>query len=196
MRISDLIRQARDQRTKKWRRLSQRKQPDSDADTPGNYKRQTGRCPPGFYINDDSGKCEKISPRKQKQRDRKNRKLRNYRERRRNLHPKINRHSQFMELTMRVSQRISGKGPNSKGEVVAALRAKIREGAGDAFTFISAIKQIQTSLAEIGNQAKRAKAAMPVAGKMVDVLLKHISSASKQNTDILKKIKSAIDDQK
>jgi hypothetical protein len=270
MRISDVIRLAKDRRSRK------RKQPDSDADTPGNYKRQTGRCPPGYFVNDDTGRCEKVSTRKQKMRDRKNKKLRTTRKMRRNRHPKINRHSEF---AMKISQQVRGKKlsekPNSdsdikgidkhvqqvvkdwskkagdlthsirkllrdmyhvgirdkryeyvakafgdvedamdhfvdqmhelqkqsvgeleiKGEhMQAQLRKKIREGASDAFTFISAVKQIQTSLSEIEKQVKRAKAAMPVAGKMLDALMKHLTAASKQNTSILKKVKSAIDD--
>jgi uncharacterized protein YoxC len=269
MRISDVIRQAKDRRTRKHR------EPDSDADTPGNYKRQTGRCPPGYFVNDDTGRCEKVSTRKQKMRDRKNRKLRTNRKMRRNRHPKINRHSEF---DMKISQQVSGKTLSEKsnsdsdikgidkhiqqvvkdwskkagdlthsirkllrdmhqvgikdkryehvakafgdvedamehfvdqmyelqkqsvgeleikGEVVKALRAKIREGAGDAFTFISAVKQIGTSLSEIMKQADRAKKAMPVAGKMIDVMLKHVKAAGAENNKILKKVKSAIDD--
>jgi len=114
MKVSELIRLGRDQRTKKWRRLSQRKGPD-DADTPDNYKKQTGRCPPGFFINDDSGRCEKVSPRKQQQRDRKNQKLRNHREHRRNRHPKLNRHS---EVSMKISERIRSGSLERKGKTL------------------------------------------------------------------------------
>lgn len=277
MRISDVIRQGKDQRTKKWSRQKRRRE-NTDADTPGNYKRQTGRCPPGYFVNDDSGRCEKVSTRKQKMRDRKNSKLRTVRKMRRNRHPKINRHSRFMELAMKISE-ILGKTlsekPNSesdikgidnhikqivkdwskkagdlthsirklmsdmhrlgikdrrfeyvakaftdvedamehfvdqmhelqkrsvgeleiKGRMDAEVEAHLKElvRTGDAFSFISAIKQTATHLSEAMTQAEKAKKEFPAGAKMVDALIKHIKAAGKQNNDILRKVKSAID---
>ena len=137
MRISEHIRHAADRRTRK------RRAPSSDADSPQNYKRETGRCPPGYYVNDDTGRCEKVSPRKQKQRDRKNRKLRNYRKYRRRKHPPLSRHS---EVTMKISEQIR-QAENTPERIAKMLKEKLK-GAEKLYDSLKSVKYMDYNIGD------------------------------------------------